>query len=336
MATMKDIAKIANVSTSTVSHVINNSRFVSEEIREKVLQVVKELNYTPSALARSLKVNETKTLGMLVTASDNPFFAEVIRSTERYCYLNNYNLIISYTDGDTQRLQKNIHTLIQKKIDGLILMCSDSHWQLENDLTHQLQLPKVIMDWWPIPLEADKIYENSIMGGYLATKTLLEYGHRHIAIITGNLNKSLAQNRLLGYKNALNEWGVQINSDWIVEAEFSFAGGVTGMQQLLQQKQRPTALFACADTIAIGAYQAAWQAGLHIPEDISIIGYDDINITQYLSPPLTTIHQPKNRLAKLAIQKLLHRIKQPDAPFSDTILTPELCLRSSVIHYTPK
>lgn len=330
MATMKDIARLAKVSTSTVSHVINNSRFVSEEIREKVLKVVAELNYTPSALARSLKVRETRTLGMLVTASNNPFFAEVIRSVERYCHSNNYNLLLSYTDGDSERLHKNLQTLIQKKIDGLLLMCAESHWQLSHDLPALEDIPKVVMDWWPLEVKGDKVFDNSELGGYLATKTLLDQGHRDIAIITGSLNKSLAKQRLIGYQKALTEANITQNPDWIIQSHFDFNGGLAGMQQLLKLNHRPTAVFACSDTIAIGAYQALWQVGLTVGKDLSIIGYDNIDIAQYLSPPLATIHQSKNRLAKFAVQQLISRIKNPNTSCENIILTPEVRLRSSV------
>lgn len=324
---MKDIARLAKVSTSTVSHVINNSRFVSEEIREKVLKVVEQLNYTPSALARSLKVKETKTLGMLVTTSDNPFFAEMVASVERYCSQHQYNLILCNTEGSQERLQKNLQTLIQKQVDGLLLMCTESHWQVA-DL--HLPLPTVVMDWWPTRLSADNILEDSELGGYLATKTLIEHGHREIGIITGNLTKPLARNRLQGYKRALAEAEVVLNKSWIIESHFNFAGGISGMAELLQQTHRPTAVFACSDTIAIGAYQAAWRAGLQIPQDISIIGYDNIQLTQYLSPPLSTVHQPKDELAKLAVERLISRIKNPEQALQNLSLKPEIVLRESI------
>lgn len=167
MATMKDIARLAQVSTSTVSHVINNSRFVSEEIRERVQRVVKELNYTPSALARSLKVNETKTIGMLVTATGNPFCGGD-GGVEQYCQQHQYNLIIATTNGDTERLQHHLQMLMQRKVDGLLLMCGDT--RLNADESLNIPLPLVVLDWWFTELNADKIFENSISGGYLATK----------------------------------------------------------------------------------------------------------------------------------------------------------------------
>ena len=328
MATMKDIARIAKVSTSTVSHVINNTRYVSDEIREKIMKVVNELNYTPSAVARSLKVKETKTLGMLVTATSNPFFAEVVSGVEQYCNQHHYNLIISSIDGNEQRLQQNIQTLIQKQVDGLLLMYSDTRHAMVEQLN--LNLPIVVMDWWPTELNADKIYENSEFGAYLATKTLIDQGHKNIAIITGKLDKSLAHNRLVGYQKALQDAHLPINPDWIIESHFDFEGGVEGMKKLLQITPRPTAVFACSDTIAVGVYQVAWQQGLHIPHDISVIGYDNIMLAQYLTPPLTTIHQPKAELGKLAVETLLERIKSPDLEYKTTMLQPQLIWRASV------
>ena len=328
MATMKDIARLAQVSTSTVSHVINGSRFVSDEIREKVMRIVAELNYTPSAVARSLKVRETKTIGLLVTATNNPFFAEVMAGVEQYCQQHQYNLIIATTGGDAKRLQQNLQTLMHKQVDGLLLMCGDSRFQADIELA--ISLPLVVMDWWFTELNADKILENSALGGYLATKALIDAGHRKIGIITGNLKKSVAQNRLQGYKNALSEAKIALNPHWIVESHFDFEGGVLGIQSLLAQSSRPTAVFCCSDTIAVGAYQAIQQQGLRIPQDLSIMGYDDIELARYLSPPLSTICQPKAELGKLAVEALLQRIKNPNENYRTLVLEPTCVLRESV------
>ena len=328
MATMKDIARLAQVSTSTVSHVINGSRFVSDEIREKVMRIVAELNYTPSAVARSLKVRETKTIGLLVTATNNPFFAEVMAGVEQYCQQHQYNLIIATTGGDAKRLQQNLQTLMHKQVDGLLLMCGDSRFQADIELA--ISLPLVVMDWWFTELNADKILENSALGGYLATKALIDAGHRKIGIITGNLKKSVAQNRLQGYKNALSEAKIALNPHWIVESHFDFEGGVLGIQSLLTQSSRPTAVFCCSDTIAVGAYQAIQQQGLRIPQDLSIMGYDDIELARYLSPPISTICQPKAELGKLAVEALLQRIKNPNENYRTLVLEPTCVLRESI------
>ncbi|KKZ53504.1 transcriptional regulator [Haemophilus haemolyticus] len=328
MATMKDIARLAQVSTSTVSHVINGSRFVSDEIREKVMRIVVELNYTPSYIARSLKVKATKTIGLLVTATNNPFFSEVMAGVEQYCQKNQYNLIIATTGGDAKRLQQNLQTLIHKQVDGVLLMCGDSRFQADMELT--VPLPLVVMDWWFTELNADKILENSERGGYLATKSMVDVGHQKIGIITGNLRKSVAKNRLQGYKKALSEANIVLNPDWIVESHFDFEGGIVGAQKLLALSDRPTAIFCCSDTIAIGAYQAIQNQGLRIPQDISIMGYDDIELARYLFPSLSTISQPKAELGKLAVETLLQRIQEPNENYRTLVLEPTCILRESI------
>ena len=328
MATMKDIARLAQVSTSTVSHVINGSRFVSDEIRDKVMRIVVELNYTPSYIARSLKVKATKTIGLLVTATNNPFFSEVMAGVEQYCQKNQYNLIIATTGGDAKRLQQNLQTLIHKQVDGVLLMCGDSRFQADMELT--VPLPLVVMDWWFTELNADKILENSERGGYLATKSMVDVGHQKIGIITGNLRKSVAKNRLQGYKKALSEANIVLNPDWIVESHFDFEGGIVGAQKLLALSDRPTAIFCCSDTIAIGAYQAIQNQGLRIPQDISIMGYDDIELARYLFPSLSTISQPKAELGKLAVETLLQRIQEPNENYRTLVLEPTCILRESI------
>lgn len=225
MATMKDIARIAGVSTSTVSHVINNSRFVSDEIRQRIEKVVAELNYTPSLVARSLKVKETNTIGMLVTTSSNPFFAEVVRHVERYCERHNYHLILVNTDGNSDNLAQHLDRLLRKQVDGLLLMCSEPQ-DLDESVMANIQLPMVVIDWWQQTLKADNVHENSELGGYLATKALIDAGYREIAVITGEQSKSHTLNRLQGYKRAILEANLPIRLEWIVEGHFDYQAGL--------------------------------------------------------------------------------------------------------------
>lgn len=328
MATMKDIARLAGVSLSTVSHVVNNSRFVSEEITLKVKKVIEELNYRPSLVARSLKVKETNTIGMIVTTSNNPFFSEVVRHVERYCERHDYHLILVNTDGNSQNLQQHLERLLLKQVDGLLLMCAEPQNFDLSAITH-LTLPMVVIDWWQQSLNADIIHENSELGGYLATKALFDAGYRDIAIITGELSKPLAQNRLAGYKRVLSENNLPIRPEWVIESHFHYDGGVEAMTKLLALENRPRAVFAMSDSIAIGAYQVIQRAGLRIPQDIAIIGYDNIELSQYLYPPLSTIHQPKARLAKAAVEKLILRIHQPQTEVETIKLSPELIVRDS-------
>ena len=273
---MKDVARMAGVSTSTVSHVINNDRFVSEAIREKVEAAVKELNYAPSALARSLKLNQTRTIGMLITASTNPFYSELVRGVERSCFERGYSLVLCNTEGDEQRMNRNLETLMQKRVDGLLLLCTETHQPSKEIIQRYPSIPTVMMDWAPFDGTSDLIQDNSLLGGDMATQHLIDKGHTRIACITGPLDKTPARLRLEGYLSAME------------------------------------------------------RAGLAIPDDMAVIGYDDIELASYMTPPLTTIHQPKDELGELAIDVLIHRMAQPTLQPQRLQLTPVLMERGSV------
>ncbi|EKN8283166.1 substrate-binding domain-containing protein [Vibrio cholerae] len=330
MATMKDIARLAGVSTSTVSHVINKSRFVSDEITERVNNAAQQLNYAPSALARSLKMNRTKTIGMLVTTSTNPFFGEVVKGVERSCYHQGYNLILCNTEGDNQRMKASINTLLQKRVDGLLLMCSTLEGERLDVFDRYPDIPIVVMDWGPILFASDKIQDNSLQGGYMAAKHLIECGHKEIGCITGPLIRHQAQMRYEGYKRALAEAGIAINPDWIVESDFECEGGYQAFEKLYQRGKLPSALFVSNDMMAMGVIQAASQRGLRVPDDLSLIGYDDVHIAKFMTPALTTIHQPKYRLGKAAVDTLLYRLENPDTTAQVVQLEPTLVVRNSV------
>lgn len=330
MATMKDIARLAGVSTSTVSHVINKSRFVSDEIAERVNNAAQQLNYAPSALARSLKMNRTKTIGMLVTTSTNPFFGEVVKGVERSCYHQGHNLILCNTEGDNQRMKASINTLLQKRVDGLLLMCSTLEGERLDVFDRYPDIPIVVMDWGPILFASDKIQDNSLQGGYMAAKHLIECGHKEIGCITGPLIRHQAQMRYEGYKRALAEAGIAINPDWIVESDFECEGGYQAFEKLYQRGKLPSALFVSNDMMAMGVIQAASQRGLRVPDDLSLIGYDDVHIAKFMTPALTTIHQPKYRLGKAAVDTLLYRLENPDTTAQVVQLEPTLVVRNSV------
>ncbi|WP_419776141.1 ribose operon transcriptional repressor RbsR [Mixta mediterraneensis] len=329
MTTMKDVARKAGVSTSTVSHVINKNRFVSVGVREKVELAIRELNYAPSALARSLKINQTHTIGMLITASSNPFYAEIVRGVEDSCYERGYSLILGNTAGDEDRMNRSLETLLQKRVDGLLLMCTESHLPSADILNRYPSIPTVMMDWAPFEGRGDIIQDNALLGGELATQHLIDSGYTRIACIAGPLDKTPARMRLEGYKNAMEKNGLDVLPGYVVESDFEFQGGYNAMIELLALKTPPQAVFTSNDAMAVGVYHALYQAGLQIPQDMAVMGYDDIELARYLSPPLSTIHQPKNELGELAIDTLIHRLRHPDVSQQTLVLTPELIVRGS-------
>ncbi|AQP37634.1 substrate-binding domain-containing protein [Vibrio anguillarum] len=330
MATMKDIARLAGVSTSTVSHVINKSRYVSDEIAQRVNKAAQDLNYAPSALARSLKMNRTRTIGMLVTTSTNPFFGEVVKGVERSCYHKGYNLILCNTEGDSQRMQASINTLLQKRVDGLLLMCSTLEGERIDVFERYPDIPVVVMDWGPMLFPSDKIQDNSLRGGYIAANYLIECGHKEIGCITGPLIRHQAQMRYEGYKRAVLEAGLDIYPNWIVESDFECEGGYEAFNKMLAKGPLPSAIFVSNDMMAMGVINAANEKGIRIPEDLSLMGYDDIHIARFMSPALTTIHQPKYRLGKAAVDTLLARLENEALEPQIVQLEPTLVVRKSI------
>ncbi|EOJ6003152.1 ribose operon transcriptional repressor RbsR [Cronobacter sakazakii] len=326
---MKDVARLAGVSTSTVSHVINKDRFVSEAIRLRVEEAIRTLNYAPSALARSLKLNQTRTIGMLITASSNPFFSELVRGVERSCFERGYSLVLCNTDGDEQRMNRNLETLLQKRVDGLLLLCTETHQPSPAIMKRYPAIPTVMMDWSPFDGGSDVIQDNSLLGGDIATRYLIDKGYTRIACVTGPLDKTPARLRLEGYRAAMQRAGLPVAEGYEVIGDFEFAGGLRAMQSLLALSEPPQAVFMGNDAMAVGAYQALYQAGLRIPQDIALVGYDDIELASYMTPPLTTIHQPKDELGELAIDVLIHRMAQPELQQQRLQLTPELMVRGS-------
>ncbi|BCS89804.1 substrate-binding domain-containing protein [Pseudodesulfovibrio sediminis] len=330
MATIKDVAKLAGVSTSTVSHVLNGTRFVREETCERVENAVRELSYRPSSIARSLKVQQTKTLGMLVTASRNPFFAEVVHGVERQCYKRGYTLFLCNTEGDVQRMEANLDALEEKRVDGMLLLCGEVNNDIITLLEAERSVPIVVFDWGPQSDTVDRIYDNSPHGSRLATEYLINMGHTAIGCVTGPRGRRSAEERLAGFRETMRAAGLPVREEWIVEGDYECEGGVNAINQLHALPEMPTALFVCNDMMAIGLISRAAQLGLHVPQDLSLIGYDDIYIAGYTSPLLTTIHQPKEEIAAMAVDTLIDRLVSKRAKGKMIKIEPSLVERNSV------
>ena len=328
MATMKQVAEKSGVSTTTVSHVINGTRLVSTDARDRVLQVIKDLHYIPSAVARSLKNDKTHTLGMLVPNSSNPYFAELIQGIEDTCFMLGYNIILCNSYDDLKKQVDYIRVLLEKRIDGLILVSSGSDRELTKLLLSE-KTPKVLVDREVTGMSADFVETDHEHGGYLATKYLTDLGHRAIACVAGPKNVLSSSARVEGYKRALREAKIKPNADWVVYSDFTSKGGFSAFQKLIALPEMPTAIFASNDLMAIGGICAASQGGKRIPEDLSVIGYDDIALASFCNPPLTTIVQPKHELGVITARVLVARINDKNLPLRREILEPSLVIRQS-------
>jgi LacI family transcriptional regulator len=328
MATMKQVAERAGVSTTTVSHVINNTRVVSQEARERVLSVIQEMRYIPSAVARSLKNDRTHTLGMMIPNNSNPYFAELIQGIEDECFKLGYNIILCNSYDDPRKQVAYIRVLMEKRIDGLILVSSGSDPELTQLLADEA-IPKVLVDRELTGVTADFIESDHEQGGFQATQYLLQLGHTNIACVTGPANLLSSSDRVTGYRRALQQAGVAFNPDFLVHSDFTSQGGFTAFQQLLTLATRPTAIFATNDLMAIGGICAANQLHISVPEQLSVLGYDDIALASFSTPPLTTIAQPKYQIGVLTAQVLVNRILHQNTSLRRELLQTQLVVRDS-------
>ena len=309
MNTLKDVAKLAGVSTATVSHVINGTRFVSDELQKKVNDAMSALDYQPNMMARALKIGFQKTIGVIVPDCTNPFFAEISRAIDRYCFSKGYNIILCNTDNNLDQQSSYTNMLISKHIDGVIFISSDnSEEDVEKFQKHSI--PIVIADRIGKYHNVDSIIVDNEKGGYEATKYLINRGFTKIGCISGPSFISSSSQRLLGYKRALKESNIELIDEYISVGDFHFAGGITAANAFLNLKNRVEAVFATNDMMALGFIDTLRNQGVSVPQDVSVIGYDNIQLAQFMSPKLTTVAQPLEELAQTATNLLLKKIKK--------------------------
>lgn len=329
MPSIKDVAAAAGVSVSTVSHVVNKTRFVSPEVTSDVEKAVAALGYQPSYLARALKTQRTRTIGMLVTSSTNPFFAEVVSGVEEGCYRNGYSLVLGNAGELPGRQLSYLETLLQKRIDALAIMTAHQDTEFRAELDKHPKLPRIVLDSDPVT-NGCAISDDSVFGGRIATEYLIKQGHTKIGCLTGYSHHPRSMERLQGFKDAMRESGLPINEHWIATGQLTAQSGYDAASRLLATEDLPTALFAFNDIMATGAYRAIQERGLKIPDDISIVGYDDIEIASYLVPALTTIRQKGFELGLKAAEMLISHLEKADKLPAQVRRTPELVIRESV------
>jgi LacI family transcriptional regulator len=287
-----------------------------------------DLNYRPNILARSLRRGETKTIGLILPDSANPFFAESARLLEESAFLQSYSLILCNSNGDIEKERRYTDVLFNKQVDGIIFMASGDDKQSLQELINR-QLPVVIVDRILDNMDVDAVITDNHQSGYMAAMHLIENGHKRIGIIRGPSNVTPSAQRVTGYRQAMKDAGLTFDPKLETSGDFHSETGYQATRTLLQLSSPPTAIFACNDLMAIGALKAVREAGLSVPEDISLIGHDNIKMTSYTQPALTTISQPVEELASTAIQLLMERIEQPGLAPRRIVLANQLVVRQS-------
>ncbi len=332
--TVRDIAKHAGVSVGTVSHVINENAPVRERLRRRVLHAIESLGYTPSQLARGLRRNQTRIIGMIIPDITNPFFPAVVRGAEDVAYQNSYQLVLCNADNDPAKERAYLHELRGYRIAGLLLIPSvNSQVDPKADLPRSC--PVVCLDRRPAGWQGDTVTVDNVAGARAATEHMLAMGHRHVAAITGNMQLMNAKARLEGFRSALKRAAVEIDPEYIQESRFDRLSGYEKTRTLLQLRPRPTALFASNDLIALGALAALREAGLRCPEDVSVVGFDDLDFAEFIHPALTTVAQPGYQMGAKGASMLLKRLAGAASAPQHVVLPTELKIRHSVAMCKP-
>lgn len=314
--TMRDVARRAGVSKSTVSHVINETRFVSLETKRRVLQAIDELDYRPSKVARSLTSRRTHTVGLLISDVGNPFYHQVILGVEEVALKHDYSVFLFNASYDLDRSMKYILSMIDRQVDGALFMSS----RLSEDLIAALvkhQIPAVVLDWADVQLDGVSTLAFDFEAGIRqAAHHLLGLGHTCFAHVSGPLDLWTSRARRDIFLQALAERGVAPESVAVAEANLHIDGGRQALRKLMRAEHAPTAVFAANDLMALGVMWEARQMGLRIPGDLSLVGLDDIELAAQITPGLTTVALPRYEIGARAMQMLLSLIQQPDGAAS--------------------
>jgi LacI family transcriptional regulator len=325
---MADVAREAGVSAMTVSRVINDKGYVSDETRRRVLSVVERLGYRPSGIARGLATRRTGTIGLVVPDVANPFFADVARGVEEAAYAEGYNVFLCNTDEDPQRELAALGSLEEKQVDGLIL-CSS---RLTEDELHKVvarHTSFVLVNRRLVGVRVHSVLLDDERGGRLATQHLLRTGRRAVGLVAGPERSQSGLLRAKGYRAALAAAELPYYPDWVRPCVPTVDGGRQATLQLLENHPELTGLFCYNDLVAVGALQAARELGCRVPADLAIVGHDDIPLAALVTPALTTCRVPRYVLGAQAVRLLLEQLDGSAEPSGEIVLPPELVVRSS-------
>ncbi|BBI31165.1 LacI family DNA-binding transcriptional regulator [Cohnella abietis] len=327
LPTIKDVAKKAQVSVATVSRVLHNLPGYSDITKQKVLKAIEDLGYQPNAIARGLINKRTQTIGVLFPNVSSYFSAGLLHGIEEVANERGFSVIVCNTDG--KRTIKYLQVLREKQVDGIVFASEELKDEYYQALT-DMRVPFVLVNNQSHKYSIPYIKVDDRQASYQATQYLIQKGHREIAMLAGTQSDPIAGTpRVEGFRQALSDYGIAFHESRIAYGDFLLEGGRIAMRRLLDEAAPFSALFAAGDEMAIGAMGVALERGLRIPEDLSIIGYDDLVIAQMVFPPLTTVHQPLTEMGQLASKKLITMIESSD-PVSSSIVMHHIVERNTV------
>ncbi len=334
--TIKEVSKKAGVSTATVSHVINKTRFVSPPLVKKVKEAMKKLNYQPNLLAGSLRTQKTNTIGLIVSDSSNLFFAYMQTHIEKIISKHGYSIIVANTHYSIEKEKELINILRAKRVDGILIVPENTDYKFMEKIDES-GTPIVIIE-----RELDGTVLNSVLidnkiGSYKATEYLIKLGHENIGYLDRKGDKAHSLERKNGYLSALRKHGIKIDKDLIIRSGFSCQDGYNAANYFLENHRKVTAILTFGDFSALGAMRCIFDSGLRVPEDISVIGFTDMPICPYSYPSITTIQYPVSKIANETCQLLLKRINgHGKIKRKRIILKPKLIIRESTCNINKK
>lgn len=326
--TIQDVARLAGVSTATVSRVLAKNPVVSEKTRERVMDAIQELNYLINRNASNLRRSKFSKIGVVITDIQNPFFSTVVRGIEKVTIAEDYTLILGNSDEDPAREAKLLRMFLEEGVAGIIFVPTNADCSAYSDLL-KANTPLVIVDRSIEPCEADSVNVDGYAGSVAAIEYLIGLGHRQIGFIGGLAHLSVMQDRERGYLDTLRKHGQPFPPRFLSRGNNRQDGGYQAMRQLLALSQIPSAVLVANNLMTLGGLEAIHQAGIKIPQQISLIGFDDMDWAPSLQPPLSVVAQPAYEMGERAAALLLERLHEPDLPPRKVLLKTELILRSS-------
>lgn len=327
--TITDVARKANVSKSTVSHVINGTRFVEEATKKRVLRAIDDLGYRPSAVARSLTTNKTQTIGVIVSDLTNRFWGEMIRSIEEVLGAANYSLLVSNTDEVLELEERYLNLMLSQQVDGIIAAATSQRWEAL-DLAEVKNLPIVFLDREFEGMDQRPyVGVDNQAGAYLGTKHLIECGYTEIGVIAGFQRLSSMRGRLAGFQQALSDYGLHLPEEWVGNTLLTPEAARAATRQILSLPHRPQALFINNNFLSLGVLLALDDMGLSCPEDIGLVGFDDHPWAAICNPPLTVVRQPVVELGRHAANIMLQLINDEVPSQTQVTLDCDLVIRRS-------
>ncbi|MFJ5624419.1 LacI family DNA-binding transcriptional regulator [Peribacillus loiseleuriae] len=329
--TIKDVAKKAGVSIATVSRVLNNQPGFSEKTKKKVQHVIEELGYEPNAVARGLINNKTHTIGVLFPELSSMLVTDFLNGIETMAHELGSSVIVCHTEADGEKTMKYLQLLNEKRIDGIIFVSAILKEEYYNYI-RKMGIPMVLLSTESYAYPVPYVKVNDQHAAYSATKYLLNKGHKKIGMISGNKDDLIAgKPRIMGFEMALKDQGIAFTENNIIYSKgFGFQDGLDGMEKLMKQSPEISAIFAASDEIAFGALSFAYQHGIKIPDDVSIIGYDNLSIAEMAIPPLTTVGQPLIKMGKTAASMLFEMLESGNVFVENRILPHEILERETV------